>query len=407
MQFSNKQLEFWKNANCRWNIKSGATRSGKTYLDYFVIAKRIRALQGKAGLIVIFGNTKETIERNILEPMREIYGEKYVGTINNSNKVKLFGRSCYALGAEKITQTNKIRGSSIAYAYCDEVVTYHQDVFNMLKSRLDKPYSKCDLTCNPENQNHWFKKFIDSDADIYYQQYTLDDNIFLSEDFKNALKKEYAGTVLYRRYIKGEWCNAEGLLFQQYADDIKRWEIDALPHFAVVNIGVDIGGTKSHSTLVATGITPGFKKLVTFAEHKIIHAKGTIDTNMIIREIVKMIKLLNLMGYDVKFVLVDNAEQVILNSITAGVRSEKLTSTVTDCKKIKGSTRILYYNLLLNTDRLFFYKVPIVSEALSTAMYDEKKKEDTILDDFTTDIDTFDAQFYSFSIYLDYLSLKV
>ena len=34
MPFSKKQQEFFENANHRWNIKSGATRSGKTYMDY-------------------------------------------------------------------------------------------------------------------------------------------------------------------------------------------------------------------------------------------------------------------------------------------------------------------------------------------------------------------------------------
>lgn len=40
--FSDKQQEFLNNANRRWNVKYGATRSGKTYLDYYVIPKRIR-----------------------------------------------------------------------------------------------------------------------------------------------------------------------------------------------------------------------------------------------------------------------------------------------------------------------------------------------------------------------------
>lgn len=44
--FSEKQQEFLNNADRRWNIKTGATRSGKTYLDYYVIPKRIRSVAG-------------------------------------------------------------------------------------------------------------------------------------------------------------------------------------------------------------------------------------------------------------------------------------------------------------------------------------------------------------------------
>ena len=35
--FSDLQKEYFKNAVHRWNIKTGATRSGKTYCDYFTI----------------------------------------------------------------------------------------------------------------------------------------------------------------------------------------------------------------------------------------------------------------------------------------------------------------------------------------------------------------------------------
>ena len=177
MKLSDKQKEFWNNCNCRWNIKSGATRSGKTYLDYFLIPKRIRTTKGQ-GLIVILGNTKGTIERNILEPMRNIYGPKLVGNISSNNTVRLFGKKVYALGADKKNRVEVIQGAGIEYCYGDEITTWSEEVFQMLKSRLDKPNSCFDGTCNPDHPNHWFKQFLDSDADIYHQHYTIDDNPF-------------------------------------------------------------------------------------------------------------------------------------------------------------------------------------------------------------------------------------
>ena len=101
MGFTLKQQEFFKNATHRWNIKTGATRSGKTYMDYFVIPKRVRACTG-TGLIVIIGNTQSTLERNIFDPLRNMWGNELVGTIRQSdNKIRLFGRECYAIGADK------------------------------------------------------------------------------------------------------------------------------------------------------------------------------------------------------------------------------------------------------------------------------------------------------------------
>ena len=132
MAFSQKQTEFLYNATHRWNIKSGATRSGKTYLDYFVIPKRIRTVRGKDGLVVLLGNTKGTLQRNIIEPLQKIWGCKYVSDIKADNTAYMFGEKVHCLGADKINQVDRLRGSSIKYCYGDEVVTWHKDVFDML-----------------------------------------------------------------------------------------------------------------------------------------------------------------------------------------------------------------------------------------------------------------------------------
>ena len=219
MDFSPKQLEYFENADKRWNIKYGATRSGKTYMDYFVIAKRVLAVKGLPGLNVILGNTKGTLQRNIIEPMQAIYGQSLISDIKTDNTSIMFGEKVYCLGADKINHVDKLRGSSIKYCYGDEIVTWHPDVFSMLKSRLDKPYSKFDGACNPDSPTHWFKQFLDSKADIYQQHYTIDDNPFLDPNFIKNLKQEYEGTVYYGRYIQGLWQLAEGLIYPMFSNE--------------------------------------------------------------------------------------------------------------------------------------------------------------------------------------------
>lgn len=216
MRFSKKQLEYWRMANRRWNIKQGATRSGKTYLDYYLIPKRILDCRGN-GLIVLLGNTRGTLNRNILEPMRNIWGKELIGNIGADNTVNMFGRRVHTLGADKVTQVQKLQGAGIEYCYGDEVTTWSEEVFAMLKSRLDKPNSLFDGTCNPDSPDHWLKKFIDSDADIFLQHYTIDDNPFNSPEFVENLKKEYFGTVYYDRFILGEWASADGLVYPMFS----------------------------------------------------------------------------------------------------------------------------------------------------------------------------------------------
>ncbi len=239
MLLSLKQIEFVRKGHHRWNFKGGATRSGKTYLDFrWIIPIRIRERVGKDGLTVILGVTKSTIERNVLEPMRAIYGDTLVGTISSDNTAWIFGEKCYCLGAEKVSQVSKIRGASIKYCYGDEVADWSQEVFELLKSRLDKAYSCFDGTYNPQGPNHWLKVFLDSKADIFSQTYTIDDNPFLPEAFVENLKREYGGTVFYDRYILGQWALAEGLIYPMFGESNI---VDEEPPAGRYYISVDYG----------------------------------------------------------------------------------------------------------------------------------------------------------------------
>lgn len=179
----------------------------KTYLDIlYLIPKRIIERKGKDGLNAIFGVSKGTIERNVLQPLREIYGKELVTTINSQNIAYLFGEEVYCLGCEKISQVSKIQGTSIKYAYGDEVAKWCQDVFIMIQGSLDKPYSCFDGALNPESNTHWLKtdfldKIEEKNLDVYIQHYTIFDNPFLSKEFVENLCKEYEGTVFYNRLI--------------------------------------------------------------------------------------------------------------------------------------------------------------------------------------------------------------
>lgn len=247
MSLTKMQQEYLMACNHRWNIKTGATGSGKSFLDYAVtIPKRICATKGE-GLIVLFGNTQGTFERNILEPMRDIWGVENVSRIKGNNKAFLFGKECYVLGADNRKHVARIQGTTIEYAYGDEVTTWSEEVFQMLKSRLRCEHSHFDGTCNPDSPNHWFKAFLDSDADIYEQNYVIDDGV-LPEYVVEELKKEYAGTVYYDRYILGKWALAEGLVYPMFQSAI----VDSLPDIPASKyvVSIDYGTMNAFSAIL-------------------------------------------------------------------------------------------------------------------------------------------------------------
>lgn len=403
MPFTIKQSEYFQNACHRWNVKSGATRSGKTFMDYYLIPKRIRETAGLDGLVVILGNTKGTLQRNIIEPLRDIWGGYFVSDIRSDNTAKLFGQRCYCLGADKVNQVDRLRGSSIKYCYGDEVVTWHEDVFNMLKSRLDKPYSVFDGTCNPENKSHWFKKFLDSNADIYCQKYTLDDNPYLSPEFVDNLKREYFGTVYYDRYILGRWANAEGVIYKNFADNPKRYIIDDLTGFSIAfaTIGVDFGGGTSAHAFNCTAFTRGLKQAITVCDYRRRDAATPQQLYSDFGSFLASCRLI-LGSVPLTEVYCDSAEQTLIGGLKAEGARNGWRVEFKNARKSPINDRIRFYTAIMGADK---YKIlsrcTATIDAFTEAMWDAKAiTADVRLDNGTTNIDNLDAQEYSTEYYM-------
>jgi PBSX family phage terminase large subunit len=400
MKFSVMQRQFFKEGTHRWNIKCGATRSGKTYMDYFLIPKRIRDVAGKAGQVLILGNTKGTLQRNIIEPLRDIWGGSLVSDIRSDNTAMLFGEKCYCLGADKFTQSDKIRGSSIKYCYGDEVVTWSEGVFNMLKSRLDKPYSKFDGTCNPEGRNHWFKQFIDAapekGIDLYLQSYTLDDNPFLAADVVSAIKAEYAGTVFYNRYVLGEWTNAEGLIYRTFADSTDKFIVDSIDtsELAFATIGVDFGGGLSAHAFNCTAYAKGLKYILTAADY---HRQDAATPEQLYEDFFIFLNTCRerLKGVPIVDIYCDSAEQTLIGGLRAEAARRHEPIDIHNARKGAIIDRIRFYCIIQGAGKYKIYRsCKSTIEAFQTAMWSEKK-ENTRLDDGSTNIDNLDAQEYS------------
>ena len=427
MQLSKKQNEYIVNATHRWNIKSGAVRSGKSYVDTaFVVPFRIRERAGKPGLNVILGVSKSSIERNVLQPMREIYTDKLIGQINSQNIARICGEEVYCLGAEKVSQVAKIQGASIKYCYGDEVAKWNKEVFQMLKSRLDKPYSCFDGSCNPEHPTHWLKEFLDNDElDIYLQRYTIFDNPFLPTEFVEQLCKEYEGTIYYDRLILGLWKRAEGAIYKRFADDPEKFWCEVLEELAddpehkqfkkddivSIEIGLDFGGNQSGHSFVARGYTDGYKDVIGLMSKRIM-AKDTdedIDSNMLdklfcdfVQEVIDqygvIVKHSGYVEYcNVESVYYDNAETVLGNSIRNAVEKRFPWMIVRKAKKASIIDRIRCTVRLMGSGRFW---ITNDCKSLQTAFTDavwnaDVKDKDERLDDGSTDIDSLDAFEYT------------
>lgn len=435
MQLSSKQNEYIVNATHRWNFKSGAVRSGKSFVDTaFVIPFRIRGRAGKAGLNVILGVSKESIERNVLQPMREIYTDKLIGVINNRNVARICGEDVYCLGAEKVSQVSKIQGSSIKYCYGDEVAKWNKEVFQMLKSRLDKPYSCFDGSCNPEHPTHWLKEFLDNvDLDIYLQRYTIFDNPFLPEEFVEQLCKEYEGTIYYDRLILGLWKRAEGAIYKRFADNVDAYhclvkdEIDPEEErrqfrkedIVSIEIGLDFGGNQSGHSFVARGYTDDYRDVIALKSKRIKAADENedIDSNKLdelfcafVGEVINDWSVVSRHGEEITYcnvesVFYDNAETVLGNSIRNAVEKRYPWISVKGARKMAINDRIRCTVRLMGAGRFWITDdCKSLEAAFSEAVWNQNVKDrDERLDDGSTDIDSLDAFEYTIERDMKYL----
>ena len=250
-EFSDKQLNSILNADKRINIWQGSVRSGKT------IASIVRWLEylesGPKGKKLMIGKTQRTLKRNILDVVQDIVGADNFNFNRGLGEVQIYDKKVYIAGANDMRAEDKIRGMTLAGAYCDEVSIYPEGFFQMLLSRLSVKGAKVFLTTNPEGPYHWLKKnYLDreNELDLNNFHFTLKDNLTLDPEYVKQLKKEYQG-VFYQRYIKGLWVIAEGLVYQNFRE--KENIVDDLPDMKQHFISIDYG-TANPTAFVLVGL---------------------------------------------------------------------------------------------------------------------------------------------------------
>lgn len=253
-RLSDKQERSIAHATARINIWSGAVRSGKTvasllrWLMYVASAPR-------GGALVVSGKTFDTVARNVFGPLQDpgIFGPfaRHVHYTRGASTATILGRTVEVITANDARAEGRLRGLTAAGAYVDELTLIPEDFFNQLLARLSVPRAKVFCTTNPDGPAHWVrKKFLlrAGELDLRHWHFTLDDNPALDPAYVEALKAEYVG-LWYRRFILGEWCLAEGAVYDMWDEDTH--VVDTLPPITRwISCGIDYGTTNPFAALV-------------------------------------------------------------------------------------------------------------------------------------------------------------
>lgn len=211
-------MELWRTQKLRRiNLLEGSVSSGKTWISLVLWGFWVATMPADK-LYLMCGKSLTTLKRNCLIPLEALVGRSNFQFSLAAKEAYLFGRRILLEGANDARSESKIRGLTLQGAYCDELTLFPRDFFAMLLSRLRVPGAKLIATTNPDSPEHWLKReYIDrrTELDMLVVRFLLDDNTTLDPHYVSAVKAEYTG-VFYNRFILGEWCLAEGVIYPQF-----------------------------------------------------------------------------------------------------------------------------------------------------------------------------------------------
>lgn len=398
-------MRMWqKNRLKRINLLEGSVRSGKTWISLVLWAFWVKCMPKDKNYLMT-GKTLTSLRRNVLDLLQELVGTNHFTYSLGQKEGMLFGRKIYLEGVNDSRSESKIRGMTLQGAYCDELTLFSEDFFTMLLSRLSELGAKVIATTNPDNPNHWLmQKYIlrKDELDMSVMKFLIDDNTFLDPEYVENLKKEYVG-VFYDRFILGIWKPAEGVVYRLFADDPQRYQIAELDVYLKesrqrverMSFGVDFGGNQSATAFIATALTS--KGCAVIVDER--YLKCELNPDSLNREFAGFIEAVT-QKYGGGETRADSAESVLIRGLDHTARKNQLQTRVKLAMKISIVDRIRLVNLLMAQDRFkIMSHCKHVRDALSAAVYDSKKLDDTRLDDGTTNIDSLDAFEYSIEPY--------
>lgn len=227
MPLGQKQLEIlrFRRTSYSYLICDGAVRSGKTSIMMvgFVDDAMERFNAQRFG---ICGKTVDSAIKNVIEPYismryaKQSYQIKWsrsgkILTITKGGVTNIFE----VFGGKDESSYMLIQGRTLAGCLIDEVVLQPRSFVEQAITRCSVTGSKIWFSCNPAGTQHWFNQewiLHAEERNALHLHFVLTDNPGLSPETIQRYEQAFSG-VFYRRYILGEWVDAEGLVYPFFA----------------------------------------------------------------------------------------------------------------------------------------------------------------------------------------------
>ena len=226
-------------------IADGAIRSGKTVFMMvgFVDDAMRRYNNQRFG---ICGKTVDSTVKNLIMPYIGLtYAkDKYRIQWKRTDKILVVSDGRHenifeVFGGKDESSFMLIQGRTLAGILLDEVALQPRSFVEQACARCSVDGSKLWFNCNPESPQHWFyQEWVcqPKKHNAIRLHFLLEDNPALPQKIIDRYKSMYTG-VFYNRYILGEWCVAEGLVYDFGETNI----VDEAPRNGEYYISIDYG----------------------------------------------------------------------------------------------------------------------------------------------------------------------
>lgn len=224
--FSQKQFEILAFPYTKYKalVCDGAIRSGKTsVMMWAFIDWAMKNFNGKR--FGICGKTVDSAVKNVVEPFLQmtLTKERYSIRFRRQDKVVEIKRGdreniFEIFGGKDSSSYMLIQGRTLAGVFLDEVALQPQSFVEQALARCSVSGSRYWFNCNPGPPSHWFYQEWILEAkrrNALHLHFVIDDNPALDDEIKRGYHAMYSG-VFYRRYILGEWCIADGLVYPMF-----------------------------------------------------------------------------------------------------------------------------------------------------------------------------------------------
>ena len=428
-QFGDKHKAYMRRAlTCTMNVAEGAVRSGKTVDNIFVFAHLLETTPDRLHLATgaTGGTAKVTLGDCGGFGLEAIFRGRsrwhsYKGCDAMTVSTPTGEKTVLFIGGKNADAYKHIRGLSIGMWLATEINLHHPTFIREAFSRqLAASERRIFWDLNPDTPTApIYRDYLDRYASMTtsgqlsphffnHERFTIFDNAAISPERLSEIIAQYEpGSLWYRRDIEGQRCAAEGMIYTRFADSPDAFSVsrEQVPPLSFASVGVDFGGTRSKTTFVCVGFTPGYTQMYVLGEAVL---GGKVSDDITSEDVSAAAEdfLIRMHGIyptvPIRYLFCDSEAQYLIHGLHRALRASShpyiRAVSLQNARKLPIAERIACEVSLFASDRIRLVRgeTEQLSAGLCGAVWDPSKEGDVRLDNFTSDIDILDAFEYAF-----------